>query len=50
MYYINFNLGDWRTNETVDSARTLKEARRLLREYLLVGGGQYWISRRACKS
>jgi hypothetical protein len=49
MYYINFNLGSSRTNETVDEFTTLKEARLMLREYLLVGGGNYWLSRRCCK-
>jgi hypothetical protein len=34
--------------ETVDQFETMKEARAMLREYIISGGGEYYISGRAC--
>ena len=47
MIYINFQYGKM-PKETVDQAETRKEANYLLGEYLLVGGGRYWLSSRPC--
>lgn len=48
MYYIQFRYN--RQLETVDELESLKEARAMLAEYRMVGGGEYYISTRPCKA
>lgn len=46
--FINFQCDNLPV-ETVDEFDTFKEARAMLKEYRLVGGGYYWISQRPTK-
>lgn len=48
-YYIQFKYPDCDI-ETVDEFDTRSEARKMLTEYLMVGGGTYYISTRCCKA
>jgi len=47
MVYLNFQHGSF-PKETVDQFDTMKEARAMLQEYEMVGGGRYWLSSRCC--
>jgi hypothetical protein len=51
MFYINYKFNNTTGNETLDEAKTINEARRLLSEYNVADPyGDYWISDRCCKN
>jgi hypothetical protein len=51
MFYINYKFNNETGNETLDEAKTINEARRLLSEYNVADPyGDYWISDRCCKN
>jgi len=51
MKYINYKFDNTIGTETIDQAKTMKEAKYLLSEYRMGDTfGNYWISQRACKT
>jgi len=49
MIYVQYRCPFTGDLETVDEFETWKEAKAMIKEYLLVGPG-YYLSRRACKA
>ena len=47
-YYINFRYQNFDV-ETIEETNTLKDARYLLKNYTMIGNGNYWISKKATK-
>ena len=51
MFYINYKFNNTTGNETLDEAKTINKARRLLSEYNVADPyGDYWISDKCCKN